>query len=125
MRRKISFKDLPVIDEALACVKEGVATGASERNWKGYGAEVSLPKGAAEWQKKLMSDPQTSGGLLVACAPDAVPQVMKIFQTKGFAEARVIGRLSKGPAQADGYLSSGRSAFHTRSAISGCAASDG
>jgi selenide,water dikinase len=96
---KISFKDLPVIDEALALVKEGVATGASERNWQGYGAEVSLPEGAAEWQKKLLSDPQTSGGLLVACAADAVKDVLQEFRKRGFGEAKAIGRLSKGAAR--------------------------
>jgi selenide,water dikinase len=95
---QISFKELPVIDEALKLVRQGVATGASERNWKGYGAEVALPKDAPEWQKKLLSDPQTSGGLLVACEPASVPQVLKIFSEKGFAEARVIGKMLPGPA---------------------------
>src|SRR5689334_11062893 len=66
---EVKFADLPVIAEALDWVKQGVATGASDRNWKGYGAEVSL--NGPEWQRKLVSDPQTSGGLLVACAADA------------------------------------------------------
>ena len=96
---EVSFKELPIIAEALDWAKQGVATGASERNWKGYGAEVSMPKDAQEWQRKLISDPQTSGGLLVACAKDAVPQVLKIFSSKGFADARVIGKLSSGPAK--------------------------
>jgi selenide,water dikinase len=75
-------------------VKQGVATGASERNWKGYGNEVD---GAlTEWQRKLISDPQTSGGLLVACAPEAEKSVLQIFQKQGFAEARAIGRLVAG-----------------------------
>jgi selenide, water dikinase len=91
---EVRFDALPVIAEALDWVKQGVATGASERNWKGYGHEVD---GAlTEWQRKLISDPQTSGGLLVACAPDAEKSVLQIFQKQGFAEARAIGRLVAG-----------------------------
>ena len=92
LRAEVSFDALPVISEALDWVKQGVATGASDRNWKGYGEEIDLPAGFADWQRKLLSDPQTSGGLLVACAPDAVPQVLKTFD----GEAKQIGRLTAG-----------------------------
>ena len=91
---EISFARLPVIEEALRFVQDGVATGASDRNWKGYGHEVSVQ--GEEWKKKLLSDPQTSGGLLVACAPEATTQVLEIFKSKGFAQACVIGQLSAG-----------------------------
>jgi selenide,water dikinase len=64
----------------------------SDRNWTGYGEEVFFPKSG----KKTLSDPQTSGGLLVACSPEAVPQVLEAFKTKGFAQACVIGKLSAG-----------------------------
>jgi selenide,water dikinase len=93
---EVRFEDLPLIPEALDWAKQGVATGASERNWKGYGAEVSLPGGFEDWKRKLLSDPQTSGGLLVACDKDSVTAVLKIFSDKGFAEARVVGKLSQG-----------------------------
>ena len=96
---EVRFDALPVIPEALEWVKQGVATGASERNWKGYGHELELPSGFADWQRKLLSDPQTSGGLLVSCASDAVPAVLNEFRKQGFAEARVIGKTSSGPAR--------------------------
>ena len=89
---EVSFEALPVIAEALDWVKQGVATGASERNWKGYGHEVDLPAGFPEWKRKLIADPQTSGGLLVACAPEAVSQVLKAFN----GDARTIGRFVAG-----------------------------
>ena len=92
---QVSFDSLPIIPEALEWAQKGVATGASDRNWKGYGEEVVLPAGFAEWKRKLVSDPQTSGGLLVACAPDAVDKVMQAF--KGF-DAKVIGKTAPGPA---------------------------
>jgi selenide,water dikinase len=94
---EVRFDALPVIAEALDGVKQGVATGASERNWKGYGHEVDFQ--GEEWQRKLLSDPQTSGGLLVACAPEAQSAVLAEFQKHGFAEARAIGRLVAGPAR--------------------------
>ncbi len=93
---EVRFDSLPVIPEALDWVKQGVATGASDRNWQGYGAEVQLPAGAPEWMRKLVSDPQTSGGLLVACTPQAEKAVLAEFAQRGFTEARSIGRLAAG-----------------------------
>jgi selenide,water dikinase len=95
----VKFGLLPVMPEALRWVQQGVATGASERNWTGYGAEVQLPAGAPDWMRKLISDPQTSGGLLVACAPQVEKAVLALFARQGFAEARTIGKLSVGPAR--------------------------
>ena len=96
---EVRLDDLPVIPEAIEWVKQGIATGASDRNWKGYGQDVSLPAGAPEWQRKLVTDPQTSGGLLVACSPDAEKAVLAEFARHGFAQARRIGRLSAGAAR--------------------------
>jgi selenide,water dikinase len=93
---EVSLRDLPVLEEALDWVKQGIATGASDRNWNGYGRDVSLPAGAPEWQRKLITDPQTSGGLLVACAPEAEQAVLAEFTRRGFAQARRIGRLAAG-----------------------------
>src|SRR5262245_20612634 len=93
---EVKFDSIPVIPEALDWVKQGTATGASDRNWKGYGAEVVL--GGDEWKRKLISDPQTSGGLLVACAPHASQAVLAEFEKRGFP-AKVIGRMSKGEAK--------------------------
>ena len=96
---RIELDALPVIGAALEWVKKGVATGASERNWNGYGADVALPAGAPDWVKKLVTDPQTSGGLLVACAPEDERRVLDAFAKEGFSEARRIGRLAEGPAR--------------------------
>jgi selenide,water dikinase len=89
---EVVFDALPVIPEALDCVKQGIATGASDRNWKGYGAEIDLPAGSPEWKRKLLSDPQTSGGLLVACAPSAVNEVLRAFG----GQAKQIGEMKAG-----------------------------
>jgi selenide,water dikinase len=93
---EVRFADLPLIAEALDWAKQGLKTGATERNWKGYGAEVRLPAGTADWQRTMITDPQTSGGLLVACAPESEKAVLAEFAGHGFGEARTIGRLSAG-----------------------------
>jgi selenide,water dikinase len=89
---ELRFDELPLIAEAVEWAKQGVATGASERNWKGYGADIELPPGFADWKRKLLTDPQTSGGLLVACAPQALERVLGAFD----GEARRIGTLREG-----------------------------
>jgi len=94
---QVQFDALPIIPEALSWVKQGVATGASERNWKGYGTEVTVE--GEEWKKKLITDPQTSGGLLVACSKETEKQVLDAFGRQGFAAAKVIGRMVEGPAR--------------------------
>jgi selenide,water dikinase len=92
LRAELRFDELPLIAEAVEWAKQGVATGASERNWKGYGADVELPAGFPDWKRKLLTDPQTSGGLLVACAPQALERVLGAFD----GEARRIGTLREG-----------------------------
>lgn len=95
----LCFADLPLIAEAVDFVRQGVSTGASTRNWSGYGQDVDLLAGCEEWQQKLLTDPQTSGGLLVACAPECEKDVLAELHGAGFSEACVIGRLEEGPAR--------------------------
>jgi len=92
----VEFDRLPLIDEAVRHVQAGAFTGASGRNWASYGDAVELPSGCPEWQQKMLSDPQTSGGLLVACAPEVVGEVLAAFRADGFDRARVIGGFTAG-----------------------------
>src|SRR5207248_304715 len=80
---------------------EGVATGASARNWGGYGERVKLGAKIGEAQKALLTDPQTSGGLLVACAASACDEVLRIFKAEGFAEASVVGAIVEGEGRVE------------------------
>ena len=89
----IRFADLPVHPLALELAQAGFSPGASERNWTSYGHEVSLPEGVSVWQRKLLCDPQTSGGLLVACEEEAIPSVLAEMSRQGFSQARVIGQM--------------------------------
>jgi len=96
---KVRFDDLPLMAEAKGWAEQGTATGASGRNWAGYGREVDLPADLPKWQRDFLTDPQTSGGLLVACAPEAVEAVLAEFRRDGFAAARRIGEMTAGPAR--------------------------
>jgi selenide,water dikinase len=96
LRAHIQFARLPVLSTALELLRQGYATGASARNWASYGDAVALPPGLPEWGQKLLTDPQTSGGLLVACDPQREEQVLALFHQNGFATARTIGQLQAG-----------------------------
>jgi len=92
----IEWSCVPQLANAVDLLEQGHLTGASGRNWAGYGRSVDLgPYGDVE--RGLLTDPQTSGGLLVACAPDAVETVLDVFRSDGFGQAAVIGEL--GPAK--------------------------
>lgn len=92
----VDYPSVPVIAEAVALAQQGIATGASTRNWASYGHEVHLPEATPEWQQKLLCDPQTSGGLLVSCKPDAADAVLQAFRDAGFGDAAVIGQMDEG-----------------------------
>ncbi len=93
---RIDFDTLPLLPGVLDLARSGVITGASPRNMASYGAEVSCVERIDAGMRALLSDPQTSGGLLVACASDAVCKIMDIFRAEGFARAAVIGEFVEG-----------------------------
>ncbi len=97
---RIRFADLPLLPGAAELARAGFSTGASDRNWASYGDDVDLFHGCTGWQRALLTDPQTSGGLLVACAPEAVTEVLAVFRRHGFEHASVIGELLAGTARA-------------------------
>jgi selenide,water dikinase len=96
---RLRFAEVPVLAQALPFAKAGHGPGAIERNWASFGAEVDLDPGLPGWAGRLLCDAQTSGGLLVACAPDTVEAVLARFRAEGFAEAAVVGELGAGPAR--------------------------
>jgi len=93
----IEFARVPTHPGVLDLARQGIVTGASARNWAGCADAVDLTRIDAEAERALLTDPQTSGGLLVACAPDAVDAVLAIFRDEGFAEAATVGQITAGP----------------------------
>ena len=98
----IKWADVPLLPNVSALIKAGMVTGASARNWEGYGNEIKLAAGLPADCQTLLSDPQTSGGLLVCCSPETVPEVLAVFGRHGFNDAAVIGSI--GEAQATRLL---------------------
>jgi len=90
---RIDMARVPLIVGVRELAAAGMVTGASGRNWAAYGHEVRLDAALQPVDQALLSDPQTSGGLLVACAPDAVDAVLAIFEKHGFAGAADIGEI--------------------------------
>jgi selenide,water dikinase len=93
---ELEFSLVPMINEALPHVQAGIFTGASTRNWAGYGKDVLLTgnvSGNQSWQQQMVTDPQTSGGLLVACSPETEQEVLELFHSSGFEDAKTIGHL--------------------------------
>jgi len=96
LKARIAMKDVPLIPGVSELAAQGHVTGASGRNWASYGRDVRLGAGVSEIQKALLTDPQTSGGLLISCAPESVAQVLATLRRDGFDSASVIGELGAG-----------------------------
>jgi len=96
---RITAAHLPLLPGLQALAQAGIATGASARNWQSYGNDVRLAPDLDAQFHAVLTDPQTSGGLLVACDPDELPAVQATFARLGCAQAAVIGRMSVGAPQ--------------------------
>ena len=100
LRADLIWNAIPIIDEAMTLAQGDIYTGASTRNWAAYGHEVTLSNQLSIWQQHLLTDPQTSGGLLISCAPESEAEVLAILQADGFSRAAVIGRFEPGSGMA-------------------------
>jgi len=94
---EIEIGRLPLLPLARNFAESGIGTGAAARNWSSYGADVDLPSASPDWQRSILCDPQTSGGLLIACTEDAVPGTLDLLARRGFEYAQVIGNFTFGP----------------------------
>jgi selenide,water dikinase len=91
----IDWSQVPLLEGVRELAQQGHITGASARNWSGYSEDVQLPtSGFDAIDQALLSDPQTSGGLLVSCAPESLDAVMAVFERHGFAQAAVVGQVT-------------------------------
>ena len=89
----------PLLDGVEPLAATGVRTGASGRNWDSYGASIDLPAGLEDWRRALLTDPQTSGGLLIAVAEAEADALLDLARADGFDRAAVVGRVVDGPAR--------------------------
>jgi selenide,water dikinase len=96
---RINMSDVPLLPNVEELAAQGYITGASGRNWSGYGHDVVLAEAVTPVQQALLTDPQTSGGLLVSCAAESVEEVLALFRKEGFEDAQVVGEIVDGPAR--------------------------
>jgi selenide,water dikinase len=92
----IDWRRVPLLPGVLELAQDGCVTGASGRNWAGYGADVTLDAELPPHAQALLTDPQTSGGLLVSCDAASADAVLDTFRAHGFAHAAVVGRVAHG-----------------------------
>ena len=93
---RVDYSHLPLLPDVHALAADGNVTGASVRNWSSYGEHVRLAPSLGEVERSLLTDPQTSGGLLVSCSPDTATEVLSIFLQHGFNHVSVIGEMVEG-----------------------------
>lgn len=91
--------DVPLFTQAAQLAQQGYITGASTRNWASYGDAIRLPGGFPDWQRSLLVDPQTSGGLLISCAADRAQEILATIQQAGYSAARIVGHTEAGPGE--------------------------
>jgi selenide,water dikinase len=93
---RIDWSRIPLLREAESLARSGHVTGASNRNWSSYGDQVVLPSDLADWQRALLTDPQTSGGLLIACAADRAEGLRATIEAAGYSLASIVGSIAAG-----------------------------
>src|SRR6516225_1214395 len=96
LRFVLRSESVPLLPRAMQLAQQGFVTGASGRNWESYGAAVALPPDCPLWLRQILTDPQTSGGLLVACAPERGDALLRTIRDAGYAAASVIGVMREG-----------------------------
>jgi selenide,water dikinase len=96
---KLNWSAIPSVTGVEDLINQGCLTGASDRNWAAYGHEVGLAADLPAAAKTLLTDPQTSGGLLVTCSKEQTAGVLRLLHSEGFEQAAVIGELVKGGAK--------------------------
>ncbi len=96
LKLAINIADVPLFSQAAALAKDGYVTGASDRNWASYGVDVELPSDIADWRRRLLTDPQTSGGLLISCESTEAERILRMVSKAGYAATSIIGRVERG-----------------------------
>jgi selenide,water dikinase len=96
LRLVVRADDVPLLSQAAVLAKHGFVTGASHRNWSSYGSDVEIPEEISEWRRHLLTDPQTSGGLLIAAAPERGESLLCTIRDAGYPSACIIGHTEAG-----------------------------
>ena len=96
LRLGIRADDVPLLSPAAELARQGFVTGASQRNWSSYGNDVEVPPEMPEWRRHILTDPQTSGGLLIAVAPERGDSILRTIRDSNCPLACIIGHAEDG-----------------------------
>ena len=91
---EIDSISIPVIKGAMHCAEEFLLTAAAQRNRNHVAERVSFSKYIPFAMEELLFDPQTSGGLLMAAAPDEAEKLEQELQNAGLP-ARIVGTITE------------------------------
>lgn len=89
------YEALPLLPGAVELVRDGIVPGGTKRNlehvvpWTAFAPELS------DWQRLLVADAQTSGGLLLAVPPSALEATVASLKWRGVQAAAAIGRVKE------------------------------
>ena len=97
----LDLDKLPILPSASDYAQKGYSTGAGNRNWDSFGDNITLPKNLKDWQKNILTDPQTSGGLLLSCSQDQAGAILSLFHKHKYQHAAIIGEISRGSPSID------------------------
>ena len=98
LKATLNWNDLPILPSALEYAQKGYNTGAANRNWTSFGLNITVPDAMEQWQKNMLTDPQTSGGLMVSCPPEQAEKIIALFHAQGYPFAKQIGSMEAGGA---------------------------
>jgi selenide,water dikinase len=96
LRLVVRAGDVPLLSQAAVLAEQGFVTGASHRNWSSYGNDIELPAEMPEWRRHLLTDPQTSGGLLIAVAPERGESILGTIRDAGYPAAGIVRHAEEG-----------------------------
>lgn len=96
LKASIVWDKLPIIPSAISYCKNGYSTGAGSSNWANFEDDITLSQNLDEWQRNILSDPQTSGGLLVSCAREKADEIVSLFKNQNYKYATIIGEMEEG-----------------------------
>lgn len=96
---RIRLEALPLLESVADLARVPHRTGAAGRNWASYGEAIDLAPRVEDWERDLLCDPQTSGGLLIAVAPNGASKVLDLLRAAGFDRAQIIGAMHEGAAR--------------------------
>jgi len=93
---RIWLDEVPVLAAARIYVAEGIAPGGTHANWRFLANWVTWGEGVSKEEQLLLADAQTSGGLLIAVAPERAEALIEALERHGAPARAIVGEIIEG-----------------------------